>query len=424
MRRSPALLLATTALAGAGLPAPAHAGSWNASRAATRAGAAFQPAVAADARGRLAVGWVRELRGGRRAELRTGSLRGFLRGDANVVDHTSSNMDAVTLGYAPDGVLGVVWRRLLSRAQRLRGATVSTGGSTSGPFELTPDGPESAYDPQFVAGADGTLRAVWARRTASQSALVTGTSFGPATALPSPGNGAAPAVAVDRDGTTVVAWTTGGRMLTAMAPAGGAFGPAVTLPSPGYARDPHIALTADGDVVTAWLASAGAGNAIVAAARPPGGAFGTPYEIAPAGEHAFAPRLAATSAGEVLVAYVASPQTRGYGGASGPVRLQRLGGDERPVGPRVPMSPSGVRAFSPSIAHDGTGSAFVGWTDAHAGRRAVQVRRVAPGGIVGAVRDLGPGDLRGSASPELAGAGGRGVAVWVRGDRVRYSVYR
>jgi hypothetical protein len=425
MRRSPAPLLAAAALAAAALPAaPAHAGSWTASRAATSAGTSFGPSAAVDARGRLAIGWSRRLGGQNRAELRQGTLRGLLRGAANVLDRSSGGVEAPSLAFAPDGVLAAAWRRSVDRAQRLRGATVTTGGSTSGPFALTPTGTESAYDPRFVTGPGGALRLVWDRRTSSQTAPLTGTSFGAATTLPTSGIGSQPSVVVDAAGTTVVAWSQAGRMLTAQARAGEAFSPSAELPSAGYARDPQLALTADGDVVAAWLASAGAGNAIMGASRAPGGTFGAPYEIAPAAVHAFSLRLTATSAAEVLVAYITSRAARGYGGSTGPVRLQRLGGDGRPVAAPVTLSPSGVRAISPSIAHDGTGSAFVGWTGVHAGNRTVQVRRVAPGGILGAVRDLGPGDLGGGEAPALAGAGGRGVAAWVRGDRVRYSVYR
>jgi hypothetical protein len=426
MRCSPALLLATTALAGAVLPASASAASWTPSRAATSRGVAFEPSVAADARGRLAMGWMRRLGSDNRAEVRQGTLRAGLRGDANVLDSVARNMDSVTVGFGADGVLAVMWRRLLNRAQRIRGATVSTGGSTSGPFELTGDGTQSAYDPRLVAGADGSLRGVWARRSTSESALVTGTSFGSPVALPSPGNGVAPAVVVDRDGTTVVAWADRGRMLTAQAPAGGAFAPTVALADLGYARDPQLALTAAGAVVAVWTASAGHGNALIGAVRPPGEAgFGAGFPIVGETAHATGPRLAATSAGEVLVAYVSSRTERAYGSSSGRVQMARLGADGRPAGgPPVLLSPDGVRAISPAIASDGTGSAFAGWSDARPGRRAVQVRRIAPGAILGAVRTLGGGDIASSAPPVLAGAAGRGVAAWVRSGHVRYSVYR
>jgi hypothetical protein len=423
VRRSPALLLATAALGAAALPASAHAGSWSASRAATSRGAAFEPSVAADARGRLAVGWVRQLGGRRRAEVRQGTLRGFLRGDANVLDRTPSNMDSVTVGFARDGVLAVAWRRLADRAQRIHGATVSTGGSTSGPFALTPEGNQSAYDPRLIAGADGSLRAVWARRTTSESAPVVGTSFGAPDSLPAPGNGAAPAVAVDPAGTTVVAWAQGGRVLAAQAPAGGAFGPAAALTDFGYARDPQLAVTASGAVVAAWVANAGRGNAVIGAVRAPGRPlFGDGVRIAGEGARAFGPRIAATSGGEVLVAYVSSSSERGFANASGIVRMQRLDPDGRPLGAApVRLSPDGARALAPAIAPDGAGGAIAGWTDVRAGR-AVQVRRIARGGITGAVRTLGRGDT--AASPALAGAAGRAVAAWTAGERVRYSVYR
>jgi hypothetical protein len=422
--RPPRIVLATVAgLMLAALPAPAFAGSWTAARAATAAGTSSPPSVAVGPRGRLAIGWVRTIGGSHRAELRRGTLHGWLRSGALIMDQSAGNVDSVALGYTADGIVAAAWRRLADRAQRLRVATVTTGGSLSGPVDLTPAGSESAYDPTFVTAPDGGLRLMWTRRTTSAARLVTGNTFGAQVALPAPGIGADPAVAVDGDGTTVVAWVQNGQAFAAQAPAGGPFGAAVRVSGAGVARAPQLAVTDDGDVVAAWLSSTGQGNEIDMAVRPHGGAFGPAVQVVPPSERAFQPRLAATGAGEVLLAWIATNAANGFAGGRGPVRLQRLGGDERPVGPPITLSPAGVRASAPAIAHDGAGSALAAWTDSASDHGTVQARRIAPGAIVGPVRTLFRGGA-GTTTPVLAATGGQGVAAWLSGSDVRYSVYR
>jgi hypothetical protein len=338
---------------------------------ATVAGISSSPSVSVDARGRLAMGWVRTLGRERRAEVRHGTLRGGVRSRAIVLDRSTHNVDTVAVAFTPDGVLAAAWRRYLDGAQRVRGATVSTDGSTSGPFELTPDGRRSAY----------------------------------------------------RDGTTVVAWTERGRVLAAQAPAGLPFGPAAQLSGAGFSRAPQLTVTRDGDVVAAWLSNAGQGNAVDIAVRPPAGAFGAATQVVGPAQSAFGARLAATSAGEVLLAWINTNAPNGFTGERGTVRLQRLGADERPVGPRIQLSPDGIRASAPVLVHDGAGSALAGWAGSRSGGGAVQVRRIVPGGILGPVRTLSRGGV-GTSTPALAAVDGRAVATWVAGGDVRYSLYR
>ena len=423
MRTPAAILTVAVGVALAAGPAPALAASWSAPRAATAAGTASPPSVAVDARGRLAMGWVRTIGDRRRAEVRHGTLRGRLRSRAIVLDATAHNLDAVSVAFTADGVLAAVWRRYLDRAQRLRGATVSTGGSTSGPFDLTPFGRESAYEPAFVTGPGGSLRITWTRRTTSAGEAVLGTAFGAPFTLPAPGIGSQPDVAVDPDGTTVVAWVQGGRVFAAQAPAGGAFTAPAQISAGGVTRSPQLTVTDDGDVVAVWLSSAGQGNAVDVAVRPRAGAFGPASQVVEPAQAAFEPRLASTSVGEVLLAFISTNSPNGFAGGRGVVRLQRLGRDERPVGGALTLSPAGVRASAPAIVHDGAAGAFVAWTDTGSGHNTVQVRRIVPGGILGPVRTLARG-AAGTTTPVLAGVNGQAVAAWLGGGDVRYSVYR
>src|SRR3954447_5320198 len=164
MRRSLALPFAAAALAAAALPASATAASWSAPHAVGSTGRMSQPAVAADVRGRLAIGFVRQIRGDSHAEVRSGTTRGGLRGPSIVLERSSRFVDSVAVGLPASGAeLVTAWRRVENRALRLRAATIA-GGRTIRTQALTTDGTESAYSPTFVAGSDGGLRLVWSRR--------------------------------------------------------------------------------------------------------------------------------------------------------------------------------------------------------------------------------------------------------------------
>ncbi|HEX2103282.1 MAG TPA: hypothetical protein VHF51_06495 [Solirubrobacteraceae bacterium] len=424
MRRSLALTTTVAALFAAALaPAAATAGSWTAPRAATRAGTSFAASVTADLRGRMAVGFTRRLAGRNRAEVRTGRTRDFLRGDSILLQSQRHAVFDVQVALPSDGGrLAAAWLAFSNRAHRVRATTIDARGDFGTPQPLTAEGRESAYQPRFVSGADGSLRLVWSRRTTARGRPVLGSVYGAPFALPAPGVGSSPQVAVDPDGTTVVVWldAAAGRVLAAQAPAGGTFGAPVVLSGAGRAREPRTVVTAAGGVVAAWLETTGAGNAVLAAQRPRGGAFGPAVQVAEPAQRAFAPRLAATSAGETLLAWVNTNSASGFAGRPGIARLQRLGAGGAPVGRRIRLSPDGARVSEVALAHDGVGSAFAAWSD---GAR-VQARRLAPGGLLGPVRTLSPGPPAHRPAPALAGAAGRAVAAWSERGRIRYSIYR
>ena len=78
------------------------------------------------------------------------------------------------------------------------------------------------------------------------------------------------------------------------------------------------------------------------------------------------------------------------------------------------------------LAHDGTGSVLAAWgrVDGN-GRRTIQARRLAPGGITGVIRNLSPRAGAEGAAPALAGAAGDAIAAWTSPTgKVVYSIYR
>src|SRR4051794_2283988 len=260
MTRSLALTATAAALAAAALPpAAAPAASWTAPRAATAAGSAFPTSVAADARGRMAIGFARTLSGRNRAEVRTGTTGGFLRGDSIVLQSQRHAVFDVQVALPPGGRrAAAAWLAFSNRAHRLPATTIAAARGSGPPQPLTPEGTESAYRPRFVTGGDGSLGLVWSRRTTSRGRAVLGSVYGAPFALPAPGVASQPQVAVDPDGAMVAVWVdAAGRVLAAEAPAGGTFGAPLVLSATGRARDPQIAVAASGAVVVAWLQSAG-----------------------------------------------------------------------------------------------------------------------------------------------------------------------
>ena len=409
------MVLAATAA----VPTAATAASWGPVGNATRSGQSVGPAVAANADGRFAVGFVRYLGSARRAEVRTGRLTDRLRGDSVLLDSSTGNVDSVAVTFAgEEGPLGAAWRRSANKAQRLRGAAVGEDGDVFGPYDLTTDGTESAYAPRWIAQPEGPPLLVWDRRTTSAQAPLDGVRFGPENGLPGTGISSQVSLAIQPDGSQLLVWLQGGRVVTALSPAAGQpFGTPVALSGTGTARDPQLAMGSDGTAVAAWVRNAGAGNVMEVAARPSRGTFGAPVALTGAGEGAFTPKLAASSAGGFLAAWVAGPTGRGWGSASGAVRAEQLVADGTPSGLALTLSPAGARIVDPSVTGDGRGGVMVGWRAGSGSARQIVVRRVARDGVVGSPRTLDRGSRIEAGSPVMAGSLGRRGGVDVGRDR-------
>ena len=420
----PAVAVALAATAA--VPASAPAASWGPVGNATRSGQSFGPTVAANSDGRFAVGFVRQLGSAHRAEIRTGRLTDRLRGDSVLLDSSTGNVDSPAVTFAgEEGPIGVAWRRLANRAQRLRGAAVADDGDVSGPFDLTTDGPESAYEPRWIAQPDGPPLLVWDRRTSSAQAPLDGVRFGVQNGLPGTGISSQVQLAVQPDGSQLAVWLRSGRVVTAQSPAAGQpFSAPVTVSGAGFARDPHLAMSADGTAVAAWVRSAGAGNVMEVASRPLGATFGTPVALSGSGEGAFSPELVASSTGGFLAAWVSGPTGRGWGSASGPVRAQRLAAGGAPTGTAFTLTPAGARIVDPTVAGDGRGGVMVGWRVGAGSARQIVARRVAGNGVVGTPRTLDTGSRIEAGAPAMAGSLGAVVASWTSGGIVRYRLYR
>ena len=397
---------------------------WGPVRDATSAGEAFGPTAAADAQGRFTIGFIRQMRAGYRAEMRRGLLGGRLHGAGRVLDASREDLSSLAITQADDGLVAAAWLRHEDRAHGPRAATVSLEGDVTGPVDLVPGGTESAFDPRWLPGAPGSPLLVWDRRTSSASATLHDGAFTAPTPLPGTGVASEVSVAVDRDGALVAVWSDDERILAAAAPAGGAFGAPVTLSGPGIARDPQLAMGADGTAVAGWVRNEGAGNVMEVVLRPPGGAFGAPVALSDPGEGAFAPRLLASSAGEVVATWVSGPRDRGWGSVRGPLRMRRVAGDGAVAGDATTLTPPGLRTGEAALADDGRGAVFMGWSSGLLARRQIGVRRLGRGGHLGVARELAAGRWELTGAPVLAAAAGGAVMVWAADGTVRYRLYR
>ena len=397
-------------------PSAASAGTWGPIREATASGASFAPTAAADAGGRFTIGYIRQLGGSYRAEIRRGLLAGRLRGASVLLDASPEDLSSLALTQSADGLLAAAWLR----DQRPRAATVGVDGDVTGPVDLVPDGTESAFDPRWAT----PRLLVWDRRTSSASAALQHAAFGSPTPLPGAGLSSEISIVVEPDGARVAVWLDAERVVAATAPAGGSFGPAVAISGPGVARDPQLALGADGTAVAAWVRNEGAGNVLEVASRAPGGAFGLPVALSDPGEGAFAPRIVASSAGEVVGTWVSGRADRGWGTARGPLRMRRLARDGRVAGDAVTLTPPGLRTGEAALADDGRGAVVIGWSSGLLSRRQIGVRRLRRTGRLGPVRELAAGRWELTGAPVLAAATGRAVMVWAADGVVRYRLYR
>jgi hypothetical protein len=396
MRISPVLL---ALLALAVLPAGACAASWSAPQTLTRSGKVFGPALANGTNGGVAVAYVRNLNGVQRAELRNGTLSGSLRSPV-VLDSSTHFVFQPATAIATDGRAVVAWLRYLDGNHRVRATSVRRDGHL-GPVRTLTGGGQSAYDPSFLAAADGETYLGWTRRAFSQAVPFAGGPFAPYFTLPFTGIGGSPARAVDATGTMVAVWTTSdGRVLASQARAGEAFSAPAQLAPDG--RAPQITAAPDGTIVATWTTAAG----IVAAARPSGGDFGAPMTVV-AGPTTAA-HVIASAAREVLVTWV---------DANHHLRLQRFTPGLQPIGAPIDLG-AGDETNGVALARDPS-AVFAAWTVRGTG--AVRVRRIAPAGIIGPSRTLASRSLlRGSAPTTAAGA-----VAWVNGGgRLLLSRYR
>lgn len=178
-------------------------------------------------------------------------------------------------------------------------STRGAGGTPSDPVALS-TGP--ACDLGAAFGAGGQAAVVWRDCGSGGTPIHVARSTGSGFATSEIAAGSAPAVAVDADGTTVVAFESAGRIRAAAAAAGSSFGePRAISDSEGISGSPSLAAASDG-VWAAWRVTPA--SRIVAARRPTGQDFLGPQTISPDGVSAERPALTAGADGSVVGGWI------------------------------------------------------------------------------------------------------------------------
>jgi len=348
-------------------------------------------------------------RGGSRyaVTLRRGTVdRGLTR--AVTVLRSTHALDSPKLAFVSgSGTAAVAWRQLQG-SRRLRLRRIPQRGQPDRVVRLTGAG-ESAFDPFFVPGPLNLV--AWSRRTSAAAAMYDRYAYTVDLPRPLPAGATSQIALAESAGTILAVWPQHGRVFAAAESFDAtSFGPATPIsPADGFARSPKIAADLLGNPVVVWTSSHGSGNAVLAAARLPGGAFTAPTEIAPATEGATSLNATLTADGAVLVTYVATGRSFPVTHFSGPVRLARL--DAAPV----TLTRAGERATA-VVASAGE----VAWVRSGGAAHPIHTRAIGPGGVLGPVQTV-PG--AGATTPVqltlAANASGRAILAYVaKGVRV------
>ena len=294
--------------------------------------------------------------------------------DLSAAGQTAARQQVAT---GPDGTTTAVWQRSDGSNSIIQAATRAPGGSFETPVDLSASG-EDARDPRIAISPDGTVTVVWRRS----------------------------------DGISVI-------IQAATRPPGGSFGTPVDLSASGQdANDVDVATAGDGTTTVAWQRSNGSNIMIQAATRPPGGSFGIPVDVSPAGSSSFAPDVAASSEGTTSIGWVR------FNGSNSALELAtRPPGGSFGAGAFVSASTVELGRASLVIAPDGTTTAV--WQGTDGSNSIIQAATRPPGGSFGSVVDLSEAGQDAAfsfvpygRSQVASGPDGETTVVWIRSNGV------
>lgn len=145
-------------------------------------------------------------------------------------------------------------------------------------------------------------------------------------------------------------------LAAAAVPASAAWLPPADLAPPNPAGQPAgapaLAVARDGTGYVAFQRFDGANLRVAVVTRAPGGGFGAPVDLSPAGADAFSPAIAVDPAGNVTLAWMQAPTFGVH------TRTKLAGGDWGETSPQLSLT--GVQR-GPSVAVAGNGLAVVVW---------------------------------------------------------------
>jgi hypothetical protein len=327
----------------------------------------------------------------------------------------------VRVDSGPKGTLAV-WTRLVGSHTRIQARLVGPRGSLGAVKTLSAEGLEAGY-PEVGVAADGSAVVGWwvdraapvvqARRIAPNGKL------GPILAV-SGGHADSFDVAMGPDGAATFIWV--------LLPAGaeryasvrtrrlesdGTLGPVRELDADTYeAWGPSVAAGPDGSAVAAWhrLDGDGAGELVISRRIAPDGSIEAKRRLWAGMLSYAAPRVAVGSGGRAIVVWTALNED---------LRARRVDAGV-PLGPVLALTKGAAGVLGPNVAMGSGGATTVVWGRAAGRGYSVEARRIGSSGKLGPLRTLarnGPDTAWPDVAMDLHGVA---VVVWPAGEHDVY----
>ena len=188
---------------------------------------------------------------------------------------------------------------------------VQPAAAWSGPTNLSAGGGD-AESPKVAVDRRGDAVAVWVRSQGRREVIESATrpaggAWSSPVRLSAGGDGEAPQIALDRAGDAVVVWqqARGHKEVieSATRPAGGVWSRPVDLSAPGRVEAPEVAIDSKGEAVAVWVHSRGARYVIQSATLPVDGTWSAPADLAVAATDTRRPQVAVDEAGDAAAVW-------------------------------------------------------------------------------------------------------------------------
>jgi len=177
------------------------------------------------------------------------------------------------------------------------------------------------------------------------------------------------------------------------------------------ASGPDVAVARDGTATVVWSSLNYGTHTVFTRRISPNGALGAIRPLSAAGQDAFAPQVAVTAAGLATVTWAR------FDGTSFVVQARRITAAGLPEESTKTLSASGQDAAAPQVAMAPDGTATVVWKRFDGSHYLVQERRIAAGGTVESSAHTLSATGQDAVEPQVAvAADGTATVVWTRYD--------
>jgi len=395
---------------------------------------ALQSDLASDGSGANIVAWRQSDGTNMRihVSVRLNGLQGF-----NTQLLSDSGQDAAYPKVASNlnGDLAIAWIRSDGANQRVQVVTGSTedGGTYSSPIDLSDAGSDAAA-PQVAVDDNGNTVVTWQRsdgtNTRIQAVVISDNgTVGSVTTLSDSGQNATdPQVEVDDNGMAIVVWQRldGSKVRVqsrTVTLSNGLLGSVATLSDAGQdATAPHVTAYGNGNAVAVWKRSDGSRFRIQAASLTAAG-WGAAENLSASGQQAAEAQVASNSSGQIVAIW------RRFDGSN--PRVQAVTGVGSEIGitwsVAQTLSDSGQPAREPHVAVNEGGKALASWYRTDGVNRRTQGAAMENFGSWEAVETLSTGGSDVLEPNVAVDSEGNGMALWAQFDgsawRLHYSGY-